>query len=152
MSTGSRELDGFIARYSREVEAQMHAAIGIMRRQLPSANLLVYDNYNALAVGFGATEKASDVIVSIAAYPRWVSLFFLHGAELDDPHKLLGGSGRQVRSIRLVEPEMLNHPDMQALLATAIAKAKRPLDSNGPGKILIKSISAKQRPRRPVGQ
>jgi len=46
-----------------------------MRTKFPRANVLVYDNYNALAIGFGPTERASDAVFSIAPFPRWVSLF-----------------------------------------------------------------------------
>jgi hypothetical protein len=62
---------------------------------------LVYDNYNALAIGFGPTERASDVIFSIALFPRWVTLFFLHGVTLPDPYKVLRGSGKVVRHVVL---------------------------------------------------
>jgi hypothetical protein len=47
-----------------------------IRRLQPRAVELVYDNYNALAIAFGPTERPSDLILSIALYPRWVSLFF----------------------------------------------------------------------------
>jgi hypothetical protein len=33
-----------------------------MRGYLPGAIELVYDNYNALAIGFGPSEKSSDAI------------------------------------------------------------------------------------------
>ena len=82
-----------VARVAQEARA-------ILRRQLPAAFELVYDNYNALAIGFSPTEKTPDAIVSVTLYPRWVSLFFLYGATLPDPLRLLQGSGKQVRSIR----------------------------------------------------
>ena len=60
-----------------EIGALAKAILGKMRKRLPRAVELVYDNYNALVIGFGPTERASDAIFSIAVYPRWVSLFFL---------------------------------------------------------------------------
>jgi len=150
-STGNGELDGFIARYAPEIAVQMHSAISRMRARLPGATLLVYDNYNALALGFASGDKVGDVILSLAAYPRWVTLFFLHGATLDDPHKLLEGAGNRVRSIRIANAETLGDPRVEVLIANALTKAQRPLDPNAAGKIVIKSVSARQRPRRPVG-
>jgi len=70
-----------------------------MRKKFPRAEVMVYYNY-ALAIGFGPSERASDAVFSIVLYPRWVNLFFLQGAGLPDPHKLLKGSGKLVRSIR----------------------------------------------------
>ena len=151
VTTGHAELDSFIAKYTSNVAAQAHAGIAKMRKRLPNATVLVYDNYNALAVGFASDEKVSNVILSITAYPRWVTLFFMYGVRLDDPDGLLEGSGSQVRSVRLSAPEMLDDPRIEALIANAVARTDVPLKPNTTGEIIIKSISAKQRPRRPVG-
>jgi len=146
--TPKQQLDSFIARFSPEVASVAKEAFAWMRRKFPQATVLVYDNYNALAIGFGPSERASDAVFSIALFPRWANLFFLQGAALPDPQKLLKGTGKQARSIRLERVELLNNP---ALLALIDAEASRlGLDPGaGSGKIVIKSISAKQRPRRP---
>lgn len=92
-----KQLAGFIARFTPEIAAVAEAALVKMRACVPGAIELVYDNYNALAIGFGPTERASDAILSIALYPRCVYLFFLWGANLPDPQKLLKGSGKRAR-------------------------------------------------------
>lgn len=120
-----------------------------MRKRLPGAIELVYDNYNALAIGFGPTERVSDVIFSIAAFPRWVSLFFFHGVGLPDPEKLLRGSGNQARHIVLEESAVLDIPAVKALMTAALRRAIKPLDPTQRHRIVIKSVSEKQRPRRP---
>ncbi|MEP7339864.1 MAG: hypothetical protein ABI977_19145 [Acidobacteriota bacterium] len=143
------QLASFIAKYTPEVGALAQAALAKMRTRLPGAIELVYDNYNALAIGFGPTERASDIIFSIALYPRWVSLFFAQDApSLPDPEKLLKGSGKIVRHIVLKDAADLDKPAIQALMAQALERAGKPLDSSSPNRIVIKSISAKQRPRR----
>jgi len=143
------QLDGFMAKYSPEVVVDARRALAFLQARLPTATRLVYDNYNALVIGFGATEKVGDVILSIALYPRWVTLFFLRGVDLPDPHGLLAGSGAQVRSVRLDPISRLEEPEVGALIDTALAYG-RPLPASGAGPLIIKSISAKQRPRRPV--
>jgi len=142
------QLDGFMAKYSPEVVVDARRALAFLQARLPTATRLVYDNYNALVIGFGATEKVGDVILSIALYPRWVTLFFLRGVDLPDPHGLLAGSGAQVRSVRLDPISRLEEPEVGALIDTALAYG-RPLPASGAGPLIIKSISAKQRPRRP---
>src|SRR6202012_5382730 len=99
-----------------------------MRKLYPTAIELVYDNYNALAIGFGPSDKASEVIFSIAVYPRWVSLFFLQGAKLPDPDQILSGKGTQVRHIVLTETALLDKAAVKKLMAVALAAAKKPLD------------------------
>lgn len=117
--------------------------------QLPGAVEFVYDNYNALAIGFGPTEHVSEAIFSIALYPRWINLFFLQGASLPDPQNLLKGSGKVVRHIVIENSAMLDEPAIQELMARAIEQADNPINATAPRRILIKAVSAKQRPRRP---
>ncbi|HKQ76878.1 MAG TPA: DUF1801 domain-containing protein [Blastocatellia bacterium] len=148
-NTPEEQLAGFIARYTPEIGALAHEALAKMRARLPGAIELVYDNYNALAIGFGPTERASDVIFSIALYPRWVSLFFFNGVGLPDPQKLLKGSGKTVRHIVLENAADLDKPAVKALMKHALERADKPLDRENRSRIIIKSISAKQRPRRP---
>jgi hypothetical protein len=119
-----------------------------VRKRFPTANELVYDNYNFFVIGYSPTEKPADAIVSIAARANGVGLCFIHGAGLPDPKKLLLGSGKQTRFIRLESAAVLEHPDVEALVAAAIGRAKAPLPAKGRGKLIIRSVSKKQRPRR----
>src|SRR5262249_55303447 len=148
--TPEERLAGFIAKYTPEIGALAHAALAKMRARLPGAVELVYDNYNALAIGFGPTERASDAIFSIALYPRWVSLFFFPGVDLPDPEKLLKGSGKVNRHIVLKDATDLEKPAIKALMKHALERSAEPLEKTSSGRIVIKSISAKQRPRRPA--
>jgi hypothetical protein len=144
------QLDGFLAKYTQEVEGTARQALREMRARLPGAIELVYDNYNALAIGFSPTERVSDVIFSIALYPRWVSLFFLmNGARLRDPECRLKGSGKQVRHIVLETIATLDDPAVHELMAQALELSPKQFDSAQPRRLIIKSISPRQRPRRP---
>ncbi|MEA3068192.1 MAG: hypothetical protein QOK41_1599 [Sphingomonadales bacterium] len=143
------QLERFIDKYSPEVAADARRALAFLAKRLPTASRLVYDNYNALVVGFGTSEKVGDIILSIALYPRWVTLFFLRGVDLPDPDGLLGGSGSQVRGVRLQPISRLETPEVGTLIDAAVARAS-PLPAGGEGPLIIKSISAKQRPRRPT--
>ena len=145
----ARQLAGFIAKFDPRIARLIRQSRAALRDRLPAANELVYDNYNALAIGFGPTERASDAIVSVAAYARGVNLYFIYGATLPDPHKLLKGSGNQGRFIVFDEAAVLDRPAVKALLRAAIRQAEPPLPATGRGYTVIKSISAKQRPRRP---
>jgi hypothetical protein len=149
--TPELELERFIDRYNPEIAALARAARAKMCKLLPHAVQLVYDNYNALVIGFGPTERASEAILSIALYPRWVNLFFLHGVDLPDPKGLLAGSGTQVRSVRLHAATDLDRPEIRQLIARAVARSDKPFPKAGPSLLIIRSISAKQRPRRPSG-
>jgi hypothetical protein len=148
--SAEKQLDGFLDAFTPEIAAFARAALAKMRKRLPHAVEIVYDNYNALACGFGPTERASDAIFSIAVFPRNVSLFFLQGAVLPDPKRLLQGEGKVVKHIRLEDENTLDRADVKAMMATALEMAKVPIDKKTEYKLVIKSVSAKQRPRRPA--
>ncbi len=145
-----KELASFIGKYSPEVAAVAKAALVKMRKRLPGAVELVWDNYNALAIAFGSSEKLADVIFSIALYPRWVSLFFKNGATLADPQKLLKGSGKGIRHVVLEGAATLDRPAVRKLMDQAQASVRNPIDPKSKRRIIVKSIAAKQRPRRPT--
>ena len=147
--TPARQLEGFLAKYTPEMVRATRQSLTRMRKLMPGATELVYDNYNALVIGFGPGERASEAVFSIVPFPRWVTLCFLQGRGLADPHGLLKGNGSRVRNIRLESPATLDRPEVRALLAEALLNAKRPIDQGQPRCLIIKSISAKQRPRRP---
>ena len=148
LATEQFQLDSFIDKFSPAVAARTREELSRMRALLPCAVEMVYDNYNALAIGFGPSERASDAIFSLAVFPRWVTLCFLQGASLPDPGKMLDGSGNQVRHIRLTDPDKLLSPEVRTLMLAALAGARVPLSPYTKHRVIIKSISAKQRPRR----
>jgi len=139
---------GFLAKYSPAIETQLRDARARLRDLFPRGFELVFDNYNALVFGFSATERMPDAFVSVAGYPKWVTLFFLDGASLRDPKGLLVGSGKQVRSIRLSEPADLDAPAIRALIAQAIVPHASALRDAPALATIIKTEVAKQRPRR----
>jgi hypothetical protein len=149
MSDAESQLEAFLSRYTPELAATARACRVKMRALVPGATELVYDNYNALVIGFGASEKVKDCALSLALYPKWVTLFFLRGVDLPDPTERLEGAGVTVRGIRLRGPETLDEPDVRALVALAQELGGYP--AAAVPKLVIKSISAKQRPRRPGG-
>jgi hypothetical protein len=148
-----RQLDSFLAKYDREVSAFARRALAKMRKLVPGAVEMVYDNYNWLVIGFGPTERPSEAIFSIVLPPGHVTLCFLQGAGLPDPARRLRGSGNVVRNIRLYdlgEPDakVLDDPEVSALINVALNRAKVPMPAGARRKLIIRSISAKQRPRR----
>jgi hypothetical protein len=145
----SRQVESFIVKFDPAIARIVRASRAKLRRRYPTAQELVYDNYNALAIGYGPNERTSEVFVSVAAYARGVTLYFTQGRKVADPKGLLQGEGNQGAFVRLESPAVLDDKDVIALLSSAVAIGKTPLADTGRGKTIVKSISAKQRPRRP---
>jgi hypothetical protein len=144
------QLASFVAKYSDEIGALAMEIRARMRSKYPNALELVYDNYNALAIGYGPTEKTSEAIFSVALFPRWVSLFFLQAKGLPDPDRILKGEGSVAKHVVLPSAEAIEHPSVRALMEEAVNRAKVPFAAEGTHRLIIKSVSEKQRPRRPA--
>lgn len=150
-STAQAELNRMLARFTPEIARLGRGAIARLRKRLPAANLLVYDNYNGCGIGFSPTERGSGCVLSIVLYPRRVSLFFLQAtrAGLDDTHELLQGQGNLVRFIPLDSAAMVDSAPVRSLIVQALAAAKVQMPRTGKGRVIIKSVAKKQLPRRP---
>ena len=148
--TPERQLAGFIAKFTPEMAKLIRATRARMRKRLPRALELAYDNYNFFVIGYGPNDKAGDAIFSLAAQAKGLSLCFLQGAGLPDPHGILRGTGNVVRNIRLENAAALDRPEVRALIDEALRRAKTPLSAEGRHMLIIKSVSGKQRPRKVV--
>jgi hypothetical protein len=146
-ATPATQLRSFLDRFSPEIAALARAARAKLRKRLPGAIEMVYDNYNALVIGFSPTERPSDAILSVVIFPKRVSICFIQGKHLPDPDGVLMGGGNQVRFVRLDEDaRILDTPPLRALIAEAIDFGETPF--RGRGQLVIRAISRKQRPRR----
>jgi hypothetical protein len=143
----AQQLDTFLRRFSPEIVALAKAARAKFRKRFPRAIEMVYDNYNALVIGYSPTERPSDAIVSLVIFPKRVSVCFIQGKHLPDPDHVLQGNGNQVRFIRLdARAAILDTAPIKGLLAEAVAFGDTPFA--GKSRLVIRAIATKQRPRR----
>jgi len=145
------QLDAFVAQYTPEIATQLRSARADLRKLIPKGYELVYDSHNALVFAFGPTAKASELVISIAGYPNWVTLFFARGKALKDPQGLLEGSGAAVRSIRLAPFSVLRSRPVRALIRQALAARADSFKQAPALATVLKAISPKRRPRTPGG-
>ena len=147
-ASAEKRLDSFISKFEPELQGRIRSVRRALRRRLPTANELVWDNYNFFVIGYSATERPSDSVLSLAAASNGVGLSFYRGSTLPDPHRILLGSGAQNRFIRLESAKTLALPEVEALIAAAVGQMRVPLAPKGRGKLIIRSVSERQRPRR----
>jgi len=144
----SAQLNRFLGKFDPAMAELIRECRSALRKRFPAANELVYDNYNFFVIGYGPTERPSDCVASLAANSKGVNLNFLFGATLRDPHRILQGTGGQNRFVRLEGVATLSKPEVRDLLAAAVAQSELPFPKSGAGKLIIRSVSEKQRPRR----
>jgi hypothetical protein len=118
----------------------------------PTSNELIYDNYNALAIGWSLTEKVGHTFCSLAVGRTSFNIHFgfYWGAELDDQEKRLLGQGNQYRYILVKSinefPKDYILQMMQKAYANSLKKVKNKSEIVE-GLTITKSISDKKRKR-----
>jgi hypothetical protein len=150
MASAERQLETFLRKYDPAIAAEAKKSLAKLRKLVPNAIEMVYDNYNALVVGFCPGMRPSEAILSIAVMPRWVTLCFLQAKGIPDPENRLEGSGNVARHLKMRNGAVtLDCPYTRTLIQEALIRARVPIPAGQKRRLIIKSISAKQRPRRP---
>jgi hypothetical protein len=143
--TPEAELQSYIDRLDPNDQKLMRSVRAAVRKRFPTANELAYDYASHVVISYSATDRAIDAILAIDGRTDGVRLYFMHGPQLPDPKRLLLGSGSQARFVPVEAASQLAHPDVNALLAAAVAKSTVPLPSTGKGVLVIKLTAAKKR-------
>ena len=146
--TPEAQLRAYIDKLDPKNQKLFRSVRSVVRKRFPTANELAYDYSHALVIGYSPADRGIDSIVAIRADANGVSLYFSQGPQLPDPKRLLRGSGKQTRYIPVEAASQLAHPDVEALIAAAIDRARVPLPSKGKSSLIIMSDGAKKPSRR----
>jgi len=141
-------LRSFISRLDPKAQKLFRSVRAAVRKRFPTANELAYDYSSHIVISYGATDRGIESIVSIDTRPDGVRLYFNQGPQLPDPKRLLLGSGKQTRYIRVEAASQLAQPAVEALLRAATDLAAVPLPANGKGRLIIRGAAANSGPRR----
>lgn len=142
------EMKVFLAAFSDEVKI---TALGVREFVLDlcrDANELIYDNYNALAIGYSLSDKQKDMFCHIAVYSKYVNLGFDHGVDLEDPKGLLKGSGSRIRHVTVQDLNAMDRPYLKKMLMQAHVMKLATLKEKQQairGLSVVKSVSAKKK-------
>jgi hypothetical protein len=146
----TKDLLKFLKPFSEETMEIVLWLRGFVWDLYPQVNELIYDNYNALAIGWSPTERVGHTFCSIAVGRTSMNIHFgfYWGAELSDPETMLIGEGNQYRYILVRNVEEFPKAYIKRLVKEAynnsLVKVK---DQNQIicGHTITKSISAKKR-------
>lgn len=144
--TPEAELRSFLSRFDSKEQKVFRAVRSSLRKRFPTVNELAYDYPHSVVIGYSPTDRGIEAVVAIAARADGVFLYLAQ--QLPDPKKLLRGSGKMARFLRVDAADRLEHPDVEALIVAAIEHATVPVPSEGKGKLVIQSSAAKRRPRK----
>jgi len=86
---------------------------------------------NAATYGVGP-KKMTDGYTYIMPKRGYINLGFYQGAVLADPDRLLEGTGKGLRHVKIRSVSEANRPSVRALVAAALAQRRR--DATGPAR------------------
>lgn len=103
--------------YVRRVPAALRPTLQAARRTVkaiaPQADEVAYRTWPI-------RYRVGDLYVcALGNYPRWVSLYFFRGGQLDDPDGVLDGSGKLTRHIKLRDPKDADRPAVKRMIRRA---------------------------------
>ncbi len=140
--------------FPREIKETVLALREFIWDLYPTANELIYDNYNAVAVGWSPTDRVGHTFCSLAVgrTSHNVHFGFYWGAELSDPGKLLIGEGNQYRYLLVPDLDKFPRKYITQLVKEAYANSLMKVKGKGlmlEGQTIVKSVSKKKRTVKP---
>ena len=151
----TKDLIKFLAPFGGEIRELVLWLREFVWDLYPTANELIYDNYNALAFGWSPTDRVGHTFCSIAVgrTTKNVHFGFYWGSEIEDPEKKLIGEGSQYRYLLVKNKNSFPKTYVRKLLkeayANSFAKIKD-INQIMEGKTITKSVSTKKREKKSV--
>lgn len=104
----------------------------------PNSNELVYHTH-ALTTVFSISDKLSDAFCMLPIYTNHLNLGFNKGTLINDPDKLLTGTGNLIRHIPVDSPADYRNKKVKDLIRSAVDFAVKDMDK--PTKAIGMTIS-----------
>jgi hypothetical protein len=113
------ELINFLGPYDREIQDLALKLRVLVLEEMTPCYENIYDAYNAVAIGYGSSDRLQDGVLHVAVYAKHVNLGFNEGATLDDPLGILMGAGKRIRHITINTPADIARPEIRAYIRRA---------------------------------
>ena len=115
MSNGFDEIVAGVSPHARQLA---EGARALIRSVYPAVVEVPWPKQRVIGYGVGP-KKMSEHFAYISVSQDHINLGFMFGAELPDPKRLLEGTGKLLRHVRITEAEQLNQPALRTLLQVA---------------------------------
>ena len=122
--------DELVARFEPPVPLLAQAVRRLVHDVMPRVVEIVWVRQGTVGWGTGP-KKMTEHFCYMTLHRRHVNLGFYYGAELPDPHGLLGGPGKLLRSMRVGSVDDLARPGVRELVEVAGTHRVPPLPPAG---------------------
>ena len=80
-ASAETQLKSFIAKFEPKDQRLIRAVRTAVRKRFPTANELVWDNYNFFVIGYSPTERPADSIARLGPYRYFASCYVCKAGE-----------------------------------------------------------------------
>ncbi len=108
-------VEGFLSNYTEEIRAISRSLRDMAKRAMPGAQEFLYYD----AINYSLSSSPLDRICYIRPLQKRVTLGFLFGRQLADPHHLLQGIGKRARYVKVRTLEDTKNPALKQLVKAA---------------------------------
>ena len=112
-----------------DLQPIVHALQDMILLNHTEANVMVRMGDRAVTYGLGA-KKMSEGYCYIIPHKNWINLGFYQGAHLPDPSNLLEGTGKNMRHVKIRNPDEISNPAIDALINEALEERRVALANN----------------------
>jgi len=146
----TKDLKKFLSVFPDEVQETALWLRQFAWQLYPDSNELIYDNYNALAIGWSPTDRVGHTFCSVAVgrSSHNIHFGFYWGSQISDPDNLLLGTGNQYRYVLVRDRNDFPKAYIKKLLKEAYTNSVSKIKDKKQimkGKTIVKSISEKKR-------
>jgi len=117
-----KELLDLLKRYNRGVQELTLALRELVLEELAPCCEYIVEVY-IVSILYGPTHRMKDGICYIGVIKDHVNLGFIRGSELADPQRILEGTGKQMRHIKIRNMSDLERPAIRTYLQEACERA-----------------------------
>jgi hypothetical protein len=125
------ELIQFLAKHDPAIHSLALGLRQVVLDAIAPCHEYIFKMRSKVVLLYGATARImADGICQIAIFRHHVTLVFPDGVDLEDPARLLRGTGRTMRHVRVMASSDLARPELRSLLRQAralVSLAEQPL-------------------------
>lgn len=115
MSDGFNEIVSKVSPHARQLAER---ARSLIQRVYPAVVEVPWPKQRVIGYGVGP-KKMSEHFCYLSVSRDHINVGFMYGAELPDPGKLLEGSGKLLRHVRITQIDQLSNPALRELIEVA---------------------------------
>jgi hypothetical protein len=118
-----KQVDAFLSQYEDEVFSNALKLRELVLANLPDIMELIDIPARMIAYCYG--QKYADMICTIIPSKKGLKLGFNRGVDLDDPDKILEGSGKISRYVEIKSGKQISSTPLKKLLKRALSAYKQ---------------------------